>query len=136
MAKAYKDGFSKDPAYANPQVRETLDIVLRGYLKDAVTRAYTQRDFSGLRNLSDPRVLQTAWAGVKLMAGWQDGGAPVNIQGAFLETSRSQPSGGRGDLDEDERDAAGELARRMGVDRNVIEKRMIDGKETRRKLGW
>jgi hypothetical protein len=106
IAQAYKETFSKDPAFANPQVRQTLERSLLSYLNEARNDAFTKGDLSRYDNLSNPKFMTMALMASRVHEGWGDNTGPLKAPGAFTESSRSAPASStkQEDIDDDTRE--------------------------------
>ena len=135
VVDAYKNVFSKDPAFANKEVRGVVDEVLFGYIDRAVDAAYNRGDFSGLAAMRNPRFMKTALEGAKIHAGYNSP-EPVQMKAGFAESARSGPSPTTADLTGEQRDELEFLARRFGTDVATLQKQMAEAESERKKRGW
>lgn len=105
VRSAYESIYAKDPAFGSKAVRDRVDFETRRYLADQITRAYHSGDFSGLEVARTEKPYRLILAAAKMDANWNETAGRIDMRGAHLESSRSQPQGGY-TLSEDERAAA------------------------------
>ena len=95
ISNSYREDFSKDPAFADPKVKQAVDNNLRSYYESAVKG----RDVDMLDALSDPIFLKTVLYNAKLRAGYSSGSVPGHSTpaGAAMAEVRSttQPAGNK-----------------------------------------
>jgi hypothetical protein len=91
-------------------------------------------DFRGLNNFHNPKLMKLILAGAKIDVGYPDGQTPgpVNVQGAYTESSRSAPASGGIEITEEIREAA----HRLGVEPEALARDMQKALDQRKKLGW
>lgn len=132
--QGYRNVISRDPAYANKAVRATVDALLQNQFQNAVTIAQQTGDFSQLNNFANPKYMQMVLAGAKIHAGYPGGQAPgpINVQGAYTESSRSAPGSPSGDVPEEVRDAA----HRLNMDPKEMWTKVQAAEKKQRDLGW
>jgi hypothetical protein len=105
VRNTYENVYAKDPAFRNKAVQQRVDQMTRMYLAEQVARAYQGGDFSGLQVAQTARPYRLILAAAKEDAGWSDSSGRLDMRGAFVESSRSQPQSSFS-LNEDEREAA------------------------------
>ena len=135
VVDAYKNVFSKDPAFASKEVRGVVDEVLFGYIDRAVDAAYNRGDFSGLAAMRNPRFMKTALEGAKIHAGYNSP-EPVQMKAGFAESARSGPSPATADLTGEQRDELEFLAQRFRTDVPTLQRQMAEAEAERKKRGW
>lgn len=127
IRNTFQQQWSRDPALKNPAVQQRVWAAVEGYLREGAMEAKFNGTTRKWRTLQDPRALNLILYDAKQQAGWSDQTQRIDIQGGFVESSRSAPQSGSGVTDE-----MREAARHLGIDESVLAKRL----EERKKLGW
>lgn len=130
----YRNILSRDPAFGNKSVKQTVDSVLQNQFNSAVQIAHTTGDFSALNNFANPKYMQMVLAGAKIHVGYPGGETPgpINIQGAYTESSRSVPVSAGAEIPDEVRDAAN----RLGIEPGKMWTDIQAAEKKQRDLGW
>lgn len=103
--EAWNTIYAKHPAFKNPTVQKLLDQKTRMYLANQVAAAANSANFTGLEVARTARPYKLILADVLDEVGWNENAGRIEMRGAFVESSRSQPQSGRS-ISEDEHQAA------------------------------
>jgi hypothetical protein len=130
IAAAYKQVFSKDPAFSNKTIRGMVESSLAQWYMDGQKEAWQSGNTAKLEALSNPKFYEMALASAKIHTGYTGSGKPVSMPGAFTESSRSMaaPSSSSDEIDDETKQAL----IKIGIPEEKWKERM----KKQREMGW